>query len=151
MLMSSHTATAILLIVIAINLIVFPANATIFFEDGSNRTVSELYTLTNSSPPTDSTIPAMFFYDPDCGSCLPAHEYLTTYLSDHPETNIEMVNLSGNQSADERLNDLLYSYHREWMNIPVMFIGPVGLEGTNEIIDHFEGTYGWYNGTCLPA
>jgi len=133
-------------ILIGMSLSIFPASATIFFEDGSNRTISELYTLTNGSQPTDSTAPAVFFYDPNCSACTPAHEYLTTYITAHPETPIELVDLSESPAAEDRLNSLYISHNREWMNIPVMFIGPVGLEGTNEIITDFEGVNSWYTG-----
>jgi hypothetical protein len=61
-----------------------------------------------------------------------------------------MINFSNNQGEEERLNDLLFDYHREWMNIPVMFIGPVALEGTDEIINGFEEVYVWYTGEA-PA
>ena len=55
-----------------------------------------------------------------------------------------MVNLSlGNESQD-RLNAYYITYNREWMNIPVAFIGPMGLEGTDEIINNFEGLHSWY-------
>ncbi len=138
-------------ILIGMILSVFPASATIFFEDGANRTVSDVYTLMNTTKPADDGRPIVFFYDPDCGSCIPAHEYLTTYIAEHPGTPVEMVNLSYNQEGEDRLNDLLHTYHREWMNIPVMFIGPVALEGTDEIINGFEDVYSWYTGRTPAA
>lgn len=57
-----------------------------------------------------------------------------------------MVNLLNNQGEEALLNDLLFEYHREWMNIPIIFIGPVALEGTDEIINGFEEVYDWYTG-----
>jgi hypothetical protein len=130
--------------------LILPASATIFFEDGANRTVADVYDLMSTPKPTDDDRPVVFFYDPDCGSCIPAHEYLISYIEEHPGTKIEVANLSNNQGEEERLNDLLFNYHREWMNIPVMFIGPVALEGTDEIINGFEEVYVWYTGEA-PA
>lgn len=133
-------------IVIGMNFLVFPVSGTIFFEDGANRTVADVYDLMNTTNPADYDNPILFFYDPECGSCIPAHEYLTTYIEGHPGTEIEMMNLLNNQGEEARLNDLLFAYHREWMNIPVIFIGPVALEGTDEIINGFEEVYLWYTG-----
>jgi len=138
-------------ILIGMSLSVFPASATIFFEDGANRTVADVYDLMNTTKPAEDGRPIVFFYDPECGSCIPAHEYITTYIEEHPGTTIEMVNLSNNQEGEEQLNGILYDYHREWMNIPVMFIGPVALEGTDEIINGFEEVHVWYTGKTPAA
>jgi hypothetical protein len=138
-------------ILIVMSLSVIPASATIFFEDGANRTVADVHNLMNNTKPEGDVRSVVFFYDPECGSCIPAHEYLTTYIEEHPGTKIEMVNLSNNQGEEDRLNNLLYNYHREWMNIPVMFIGPVALEGTDEIINGFEEVYTWYTGETPVA
>jgi hypothetical protein len=133
-------------VLIGMSLTIFPASATIFFEDGANRTVADVYDLMNTTKPAEDERPIVFFYDPECGSCIPAHEFISVYMEKHPQTRIEMVNLSNNQGEEERLNDLLFEYHREWMNIPVMFIGPVALEGTDEIINGFEEVSAWYTG-----
>lgn len=124
---------------------VFPASADIFSEDGSNFTAPLLYTLTNSTKPVDTNRSIEFFFDPTCGACTPAHEYLESYLSEHPGTKVEMVNLSSGQDAQDRLNERYLEYHRDLLNIPVIFIGPFGLEGTEEIRTNFEGLYHWYN------
>ena len=123
---------------------VFPATAVIFSEDGSNHTESELYNLTNNTKPVELNRTAIFFYDPECNYCKPAYAYMEKYLSEHPGSQVEVVNLSQGQEAEERLNDHYIAYNREWMNIPVMFIGPVGLEGTDAIINNFESVYNWY-------
>jgi len=123
---------------------IFPACATIFLEDGSNLTPSELYTLTNETKPDNTTSPVVFFYDPECGSCGPAHEYIEKYHSEHPESNISIVNLSADRESEAELNYYYSSYKRDFMYIPVVFIGPVGLEGNEEIISGFEDVFNWY-------
>ena len=136
----------VFLIFMGMSLAVFPVSATIFFEDGANRTVSDVYDLMNTTKPADNARAAVFFYDPECDACTPAHDYLKTYIAQHPGTNVEMVNLSDGQGAKDRLNDLYTAYHREWLNIPVIFIGQVGLEGTDEITNGFEEVYTWNAG-----
>jgi hypothetical protein len=139
------------LILIGMSFSVFPVSATIFFEDGANRSVAEVYDLISTTKPPDDCSPVVFFYDPDCESCIPVHEYLTTYIGEHSGTKIEMLNLSNNLGEEQRLNNLLYDYHREWMNVPVVFIGPVALEGTDDIINGFEEVYVWYVGETPAA
>ena len=126
------------------SLSVFPASGTIFSEDGSNMTEETLYTLTNQTIPADTNRTIEFYYDPECGACTPAHEYMEQYLANHTGTQVTLVNLSSGQGAEDQLNERYIAYHREYLNIPVVFIGPVGLEGTREIIRNFEGLSTWY-------
>ncbi|MFH0968331.1 MAG: hypothetical protein V1862_11680 [Methanobacteriota archaeon] len=133
-----------ILIFIGMSLLAFPVSATIFVQDGSNLTTLELYNLTNSTKPVDNNGSVVFFYDPTCSPCIPVHEYLVNYLSKHPGTNVEMVNLSKGQDAEDQMIVLYITHNREWMNTPVIFIGPIGMEGTDEIISGFEGVYRWY-------
>ncbi|PKL60665.1 MAG: hypothetical protein CVV33_01505 [Methanomicrobiales archaeon HGW-Methanomicrobiales-4] len=136
-----------LLMLIGMSMSVIPVNATIFTQDGSNLTTTDLYNLTNSTKPVLHNESVVFFYDPNCSPCIPVHEYLAQYLSDNPETEVEMVNLSEGQEAEDHMNILYMTHNREWMNTPVIFIGPIGLEGTDEIITSFESVYTWYTKT----
>lgn len=132
-------------IFIGIFLFVLPTSGTIFYEDGSNLTPSVLKVLTNSTYAGEHNRSVVFFYDSDCGACKPVEEYFATYLTKHPKDKIEIVNLSSGKKAEDRLNNLDILFHREWMNVPVVFVGPVGIEGTTDIIDNFESVYSWYN------
>jgi len=133
----------IMLMVIALFLSVSPAAATIFSEDGSELTASNLYELTNTTPPEEKE-PVVFLYDPDCGSCAPAHEYLTGYLQEHPDIEVEMLSLSEGTKGKETYDERKAAFHREKVYIPVMYIGPVALEGPSDIQTHFEDVYRWY-------
>lgn len=101
------------IILIGLSLSLFPASATIFFEDGANRTVTDVYNLMNTTKPEDNIRAVVFYYDPECSACTPAHEYLKTYIVDHLGTNVEMINLSDRQVAKDRLNNTYIVYHRE--------------------------------------
>ncbi|MDD1728296.1 MAG: hypothetical protein LUQ50_04400 [Methanospirillum sp.] len=133
------------------NCAVISVSATIFSEDGSNLTRSDLYNLTNSSDAVTNNSSAVFFYDPECGACLPVHAYMETYLADHPDIELDVVNLSTGQEATDRLDKYYIMLNREWENIPVVFIGPVGLEGTQEILDNFDGLFTWYCRNAYPG
>ena len=131
--------------------VVISVSATIFSEDGSNLTRSDLYNLTNSSDVLSNNSSAVFFYDPECGACLPVHAYMETYLADHPDIELDVVNLSIGQEATDRLDEYYITFNREWENIPVVFIGPIGLEGTQEILDNFDGLFTWYCRNPYPG
>ena len=133
---------AILFMVMSI--LILPVNATIFAEDGSELTIDDLYEMVNTTKPANNSAPVVFFYDPECGPCIPVHEYLEKYISDHPVVKVEMVNLSAGPESEVMMSELYIQHNRSMMNTPVIFFGPVGLEGTDEIINGFEMVYRWY-------
>lgn len=141
---SFNYQTIMLALLAMVAFLAFPVSATIFSENGSNVTVSDLYNLTNSTSTVPGNITPAFFYDPDCGACGPAHEYIEAYVADHPGLDLQVVNISEGQEANDRLNAYYMTYNREWMNIPVVFVGPMGLEGTDEVINNFDGLHSWY-------
>jgi len=143
--LSSRQWIPVLLVLIGMSLAIFPVSATIFAEDGSNRTISDLYELTNSTNPGDLNGSAVFFYNPDCESCVPAHEFLEKYILDHPGAEIELVDVSNGTTEMDRFKDFQTKFHRENVNIPALYIGAVGMQGSQTIIANFEDLYGWYH------
>lgn len=129
---------------ILLNVWIVPVSAMIFAEDGSNLTVEDLNMMTNTTKPAHNTEPVTFFYDQECGPCIPVHDYLVNYLSEHPDIEVEMVNLSSGSESERRMGEMYIQHNRTLMNTPVIFFGPVGLEGTDEIINAFESVYHWY-------
>jgi hypothetical protein len=134
----------LVLLIIGMGYAVFPVSGTLFYHDGSNISPSVLYMLTNSTYGGEPNGPAVFFYDPECGACKPVEAFFDSYRASHLADRLEIVNLSSGEQAEDRLNALYLQYHREWINIPVVFIGPIGIEGTRDIIDNFESVYSWY-------
>lgn len=132
------------LFVIGICLSVVPVSATIFTKEKPNLTAPELYDLTNTTAPTESTEPVYFLYDPDCGSCAPAHAFLVRYLEENPDVEIEMLNLSEGTQGKEKYDEFKRTFNRTIVYIPVMYIGPLALEGAHDIEANFEDVYRWY-------
>jgi hypothetical protein len=122
----------------------FPVSATIFTKEADNLTGPELSKLMNGTLPTETKDPAYFLYDPECGSCAPAHEYLKGYLEEHPDAMVKMLSLSEGTEGKEQYDRLKAAFHREKVYIPVMYVGPVGLEGAHDIEANFEDVYLWY-------
>ncbi len=135
---------AFLILLIGMSVWIIPGSATVFVEDGKELTIDDLYEMVNTTKPANNSAPVVFFYDPECGPCIPVHEYLEKYISDHPVVEVEMVNLSAGPESEAMMSDLYIQHNRSMMNTPVIFFGPVGLEGTDEIINGFEMVYRWY-------
>ena len=135
---------AFLILLIGMSVWIIPGSATVFVEDGKELTIDDLYEMVNTTKPANNSAPIVFFYDPECGPCIPVHEYLEKYISDHPVVEVEMVNLSAGPESEAMMSDLYIQHNRSMMNTPVIFFGPVGLEGTDEIINGFEMVYRWY-------
>jgi len=133
-----------LILLIGMSVWIIPGSATVFVEDGKELTINDLYEMVNTTKPANNSAPVVFFYDPECGPCIPVHEYLEKYISDHPVVEVEMVNLSAGPESEAMMSDLYIQHNRSMMNTPVIFFGPVGLEGTDEIINGFEMVYRWY-------
>jgi len=133
-----------LILLIGMSVWIIPGSATVFVEDGKELTIDDLYEMVNTTKPANNSAPVVFFYDPECGPCIPVHEYLEKYISDHPVVEVEMVNLSAGPESEAMMSDLYIQHNRSMMNTPVIFFGPVGLEGTDEIINGFEMVYRWY-------
>ena len=123
---------------------IIPGTATIFAEDGSELTKADLDEMVQMTRPANNTTPVTFFYDPECAPCIPVHEYLIRYLSDHPSVQVTMVNLSSGPESEAMMREFFIGHNRTMMNTPVIFFGPMGLEGTDEIIQNFESVYHWY-------
>ena len=121
-----------------------PASATIFSDNGTDLTPTELFNITNETKPVNTTNPVVFFFDPECGSCKPVHEFLLKYISEHHDVKIVMVNLSAEKNGKDMLDSYYLEYKRQLEYVPVVFIGPVGLEGTDDIIAGFKDVYNWY-------
>jgi hypothetical protein len=132
------------LFLIGIIVSAFPASAIIFTKEAPALSETELHELTNGTVPKETIEPVYFLYDPDCGSCAPAHDYLVSYLEEHPNVKVEMLSLSEGKDGKEKYDELKVAFHREMVYIPVMYIGPVALEGPYDIEANFEDVYQWY-------
>lgn len=121
-----------------------PASATIFTIDGEELNETGLYHfINNTSVSVEQDIP-IFFYDPMCGACFPAHEYLEKYIDAHPGTEIRMLSLSDASENRDLYHSFRETYHRNWTYIPSVYFGQVVLEGPQDIETYFSSTYDWF-------
>ncbi|HWQ65254.1 MAG TPA: hypothetical protein VN372_00110 [Methanospirillum sp.] len=125
--------------------LISPASATIFQLDGAVIEETDLYALTNSSGESvNMSDPIIFFYDPDCGACAAAHEFINGYLAEHPDQEMSLVNIAEGEEQMRQFDDNKTRFNREGVSVPVLYIGPVALEGSGTIKTHTAETIAWY-------
>lgn len=134
---------ALVSVLLGLCLFFTPASAE-FFIKGMDLTEDEFkeYILTNEPEYLEESI--IFFHDPNCGSCIPAHEFLEEYLLEYPDTELLMISLADGTESREMFDEMKAKFERNPVFVPVLYIGPVALEGYDEIKDYFEETYQWY-------
>ena len=142
---NTHYLSGFLAILILLGLCaaIFPVSATIFISDGTEIEETELFSLMDE-PVSDEIPRVLFFYDPDCGACEPVHEFLDTFLEDNPDTILESINIADGSEEMDRFTAMKNEFSREKVFIPVIYIGPVAFEGTEDIMTYFEDVYAWY-------
>lgn len=138
-----HYRAWVVLALILISGFITQASATIFNEAGEELNDQTLFALTNGTLPSDVNRTVVYFYDPECESCFKVGEFLDTYLKDHPDTDIERISIAEGPVVFERFNQYKKDYNRESVFIPVMYFGPVALEGATDITRNFETVYNW--------
>jgi len=127
---------------IILSFIALPAQAVVFNSDGAelNETSLQGFLQTTHAMYTG---PVNFFFESDCISCLPAVFFLDDYVTSNPETDLIEHALSTSE-IPLQLQDLTQLHNRTSVNLPVVFIGPVGIEGTEDIVRYFSDVYSWY-------
>ncbi|MBN1167705.1 MAG: hypothetical protein JXA44_11340 [Methanospirillaceae archaeon] len=132
------------LLVLGMSIAMVPASATIFIEDGSEIEDGALYELIADVAPEYSEDAVVFFYDPECGVCTPAHEFLDEYIKINPETHVQILNLADSSEERKLFKEFKQQFNREVVYTPVLYIGPVAFEGSPDIKEYFEEVYLWY-------
>jgi hypothetical protein len=125
-------------------LAIFPASGTIFTRDGTELDEAGLKTLLENSAPSYNESEVMFFFDKKCGACGPAHNFIEAYLEENPDNPIESIDLAEGPEKMIRFRELKTTFNREKVYIPVIYIGPVALEGTDDVMTYFKDVYSWY-------
>ena len=134
---------AFLCATVAMALLFSPVSAE-FFIKGTDLTEDEFIEYLQTTEPEYVENSIIYFYDPGCGSCIPAHEFLENYILENPDTEILMFDLTESEKNREMFDEKKTEFERSPVFIPVLYIGPVALEGFTEIEEFFEETYQWY-------
>nr|WP_319539874.1 hypothetical protein [uncultured Methanospirillum sp.] len=120
----------------------FSVQALVFNSEGIELNSTEIQDLLADSYAI-YTGPAILFSDNSCALCLPAIHYLNQYLISHPETDL-IGHTTSSLEEQWQLEIFATLHNRKVVNLPVIFIGPIGIEGTDDIIRYFTEIYSWY-------
>lgn len=134
----------LVILIIGMSMVMAPVSATFFIEDGSEIDKDGLLELISGEAPEYAEDAVVFFYDPGCGACTPAHEFLLEYIEEQPDTKVQLLDLSNSTEERDRFNELKKQFNRQTVYTPVLYIGPVAVEGYTEIMENFEDVYSWY-------
>ena len=143
--MNGKTCSILITGIILLGLALFssPVSATIFTINGTELDEEGLITYLKTPAPAFQEPVIIYFYDPHCGSCSATQDFWKTYLKEHPDTILEQVSLEEGAHMD-RFKEFTETYNRDKAYIPLVYIGPVGLEGKDDIKHYFDMVYSWY-------
>ena len=121
-------------------------SATIFLQNGTEVSGDKIIeTLNNSGNVSPTPFPIQFFYNTHCGSCQDAIEYLTEFTKKNMDIKAQYHDLYNSSE-----NNTIYNQYKEKFNnttnihYPVVFIGDVGISGSNDISNYTESLSTWY-------
>jgi cytochrome c biogenesis protein CcdA len=116
-----------------------PASAEIFVKNGSSipdGTPADL--LIQEIMSSDEPISTAFFYNTHCGACHQAREHLNELAQIHPEIYPASYDLFNNTTNSRAFDETKQAYNQKFISYPVIFIGPVVLEGNEAISTYYE-------------
>lgn len=109
-------------------------SATVFLQDGREVNGSHLTDAMNSSRNVSSTpFPIQFFYNTHCGSCQEAIRYFEEFSVKNPDIKIESHDLFNNTTSFALYEEYKKQFNRSDLHYPVIFIGNVGIMGSDDI------------------
>ncbi|HWQ68187.1 MAG TPA: cytochrome c biogenesis CcdA family protein [Methanospirillum sp.] len=115
------------------------ASAEVYLKNGStipDGTPAEI--LIQEIQASNEPISSAFFYNTHCGACHEARSYLTDLAQIHPEIYPLSYDLFNNTTNGKLFDQAKLTYNREHISYPVIFIGPIVLEGNEAISAYFE-------------
>lgn len=122
-------------------------SATIFLQDGSEIPGEQLNEMMANSSIRylfGSPFPIQFFYNAHCGSCQPAIEYLDEFSLKNPDIGIEYHDLNNSTENSTLFAEYSITFNRTQVHYPAVFLGNVGITGSDDIIAYTEPLSLWY-------
>jgi glutaredoxin len=135
----------VLLVLSVICITIQPGSATIFTPDGNEISGAHLIEAMNNATNVSSTpFPIHFFYNTHCGSCQGAIKYLGNYSTKHPDITIQHHDLFNNTESFALYEEYKKQYNRSDLHYPVIFMGNIGIMGSEDIENYTELLALWY-------
>jgi len=122
-----------------------PGSATIFYQNGTDIPGAHLVEiLNNASNISTNPFPIHFFYNTHCGTCKSAVKFIDNFTVNHPDVGVEYHDLYNNTDSFSLYEEMEKQYNRTDLHYPVIFIGNVGIMGSEDIETYSELLTFWY-------
>ena len=128
-----------ILLLCSLAVLISTASAEVFVKNGSSipdGTPADL--LIQDILASDKPASTAFFYNTHCGVCHEALEYLKGLAEIHPEIYPASYDLFNNTTNGKLFDEAKLAYNQKHISYPVIFIGPVVLEGYDAISTYYE-------------
>lgn len=128
-----------LLLLCSFAMLISSAGAEVFLKNGSAvPDGTPIDTLTQEVQSFNEPISSAFFYNTHCGACHEALAYLDELAKTYPDIYPASYDLFNNTTNGKLFDEAKIAYNQEHISYPVVFIGPVVLEGNDAIFTYFE-------------
>lgn len=132
-------------LIMLVILTVQSGSATIFSLDEKEIPGDQLInSMSNASNVSSTPFPIQFFYNTHCGSCQAAIQYLDTFSANHTDIGVEHHDLYNNTESFALYEDYKKQFNRTDIHYPIIFMGNVGIMGSEDIATYTEPLTLWY-------
>ncbi len=132
-------------LIILIMVTIQPGSATIFSQNGTDIPGAQLIeSMNNASNVSATPFPIQFFYNTHCGSCQASIQYLNEFTTNHSEINVTHHDLYNNTESFALYEEYKKQYNRTDIHYPIIFMGNVGIMGSEDIATYTEPLTLWY-------
>lgn len=122
-------------------------SATIFLQDGTEipgEQFSEMIENSSIMYLYGTPSPFRFFYNTHCGSCHAALQYLEDFSQRNPKVRIGFYDLHNSTENSVLFDQYRGQFNRSHIHYPVIFAGPIGITGSDDIVTYTEPLSEWY-------
>lgn len=132
-------------LIMLVMLTVQSGSATIFSLDEKEIPGDQLINSMNNASNVSSTpFPIQFFYNTHCGSCQASLQYLKEFTTNYSEVGVEHHDLYNNTESFSLLEDYKKQFNRTDIHYPIIFMGNIGIMGSQDIEMYTEPLTLWY-------
>jgi cytochrome c biogenesis protein CcdA len=127
------------LLLCSVAVLISSASAEVFIKNGSSiPDGTPADQLIQEILASDDPITTAFFYNTHCGACHQAVEHLKGLAEIHPEIYPASYDLFNNTTNSKLFDEAKLAYNQQHISYPVIFIGPIVLEGNEAISTYYE-------------
>jgi thiol-disulfide isomerase/thioredoxin len=142
-----HTPLRLFMVglIMLIMLTVQPGSAAIFSLDEKEIPGDQLINSMNNATNVSATpFPIQFFYNTHCGSCQAAIQYMDKFATNHTDIRVDHHDLFNNTESFALYEDYKKQFNRTDIHYPIIFMGNVGIMGSEDITTYTEPLTLWY-------